>query len=67
MKAEVMTREFTYNGVKLPDPNPALSVEQVRDLYAATYPDLATAAVSGPEPVGNRLRYAFTRAIGTKG
>lgn len=60
-------RVFTYNGVTLPDPSPALTVDQVRDIYVAQYPDLATASWSGPTEKGGRLEYAFTRAIGTKG
>jgi PRTRC genetic system protein C len=53
--------------VKLPDPSPRLSVEEVRALYAHQYPDIATAAITGPEASGDKLRYQFTRAIGTKG
>lgn len=67
MTVEKTVREFTYNGMRLPDPNPAMTVEQVQDLYAATYPEISTASVTGPEAVSNKLRYAFTRAIGSKG
>ncbi len=42
-------------------------VEEVRNLYASAYPDLTTAAIEGPEVVGNKLVYRLTRAIGTKG
>ena len=28
-----MSREFSYNGVKLPDPNPAMTPEEVRQFY----------------------------------
>lgn len=67
LKVETLTREFAYNGVKLPDPNPELSVEEVRDMYVATYPELATAAVEGPSPVSGKMQYTFTRAVGVKG
>lgn len=67
MKVEVLQRTFVFNGVKLPDPGPNLSVEQVRDMYVATYPELATAAVEGPTPINGTLQYTFTRAVGTKG
>jgi PRTRC genetic system protein C len=67
MKIEVCTREFLYNGVRLPDPNPRMTVEEVRATYASVYPDIATASVDGPEPVGDKMRYTFTRAIGSKG
>jgi PRTRC genetic system protein C len=68
MKVEKLEREFSYNGLRLSDPNPNLTVEEVRNLYAATaYPELTTAAIEGPEAVGNKLIYRLTRAIGTKG
>ncbi len=67
MKVEALQRTFVFNGVKLPDPGPGLSVEQVRDIYVATYPELATAAVEGPTPINGNLQYTFTRAVGAKG
>jgi PRTRC genetic system protein C len=67
MQVEQMEREFTYNGVRLPDPGSGLSVDQVRDTYAAAYPEIATASLEGPEAVGNKLVYRFSRAIGSKG
>ena len=62
-----MTRVFQFNGIRLPDPNPAMSVDEVKVLYAAQYPELATAAVNGPEAAGDKMRYTFERAIGSKG
>jgi PRTRC genetic system protein C len=67
LKAEVLLREFNYNGVRIPDPAPQMSVEQVRDLLTPTYPEIATATLIGPEDTGNTLRYTFSRAIGSKG
>jgi len=67
MEAKPLSRYFEFNGARLPDPNPTLSVEEVRALYAHQYPDIATAAVTGPEAIGDKLRYSFTRAIGSKG
>lgn len=34
---------------------------------AAQYPELATAVVNSPEAVGDKMRYTFERAIGSKG
>jgi PRTRC genetic system protein C len=62
-----MTRVFQFQGIRLPDPNPEMSVEEVKALYAAQYPELATAVVNGPEAAGDKMRYTFERAIGTKG
>jgi PRTRC genetic system protein C len=67
MQASSVTREFTFNGVKLPDPDPKLSPEEVRAVLATMYPDIATASITGPEAVGDKLRYNFVRAIGAKG
>jgi PRTRC genetic system protein C len=65
MKISVPERVFTYNGATLPDPG--MSADQVRSFYANQFPELTTAAISGPENTGGKLRYSFTRAIGTKG
>jgi PRTRC genetic system protein C len=62
-----MPREFLYNGTRIPDPDPKLSVEQVREILTPSFPDLATASLIGPEDTGNSLRYTFSRAIGSKG
>jgi PRTRC genetic system protein C len=32
-----------------------------------SYPEIATAALAGPEDTGSTLRYTFSRAIGSKG
>jgi PRTRC genetic system protein C len=60
-------RIFSYSGLNLPDLNPKLSPEEVKDAYSTQYPELATAAINGPEAVGDKLRYEFVRAIGAKG
>jgi PRTRC genetic system protein C len=67
LKTAPLLREFYYNGVRIPDPGPGMTVEQVRDLLTPTYPEMATASLSGPEDMGDVLRYTFTRAIGSKG
>ena len=66
MTIETMVREFRYDEIRLPDPNPRLSVDEVRTAFSATYPEIATAALTGPEAVGNKLVYHFAKAIGTK-
>ena len=67
LKIEVLQREFAYQGVSLPDINPTWTPEQIRDLYSATYPEITTAAIEGPECKGDKLCYTFKRAVGTKG
>jgi len=66
MQAGVVTREFNFNGVKIPDPDKTLSPEEVRSVLATMYPDIATASITGPEAVGDKLRYNFVRAVGAK-
>jgi len=67
ISAKVMSRSFTYNGVKLPDPDPRMTPEEVKVVYSHQYPELATAAINGPDASGEHLQYSFVRAIGTKG
>lgn len=67
MTTEPLKREFSFSGIRLPDPNPNLPVEEVRAIYATQYPDVATASISGPEAIAGKLRYTFERAIGSKG
>lgn len=61
MQASSVTREFTFNGVRLPDPDPKLSPEEVRAVLATMYPDIATASITGPEAMGDKLRYTGMR------
>jgi len=65
--AKVLARSFSYNGMKLPDPDPRMTPEEVKAAYSHQYPELATAAITGPEVSGEQLVYSFVRAIGTKG
>jgi PRTRC genetic system protein C len=67
MEHHRLLREFTYNAIKLPDPNPAMSLEQVREVYSPAYPELTTAAIEGPEISNETLVYRFVRAVGAKG
>ena len=67
LKVEALQREFFYNGTRIPDPAPNLSVEQVRELLTPSWPEIATATLDGREDTGHALRYTFNRAIGSKG
>lgn len=67
IKVESLPREFSYNGVALPDPGTGLTLEQVRDVYSASFPEIVTAAIEGPETKAGKLVYTFRRAVGTKG
>lgn len=67
IQARTLERSFSYLGLRLPDPDPKLTPEQVRDVYCTTYPEITTATVEGPDASGGTLHFKFTRAIGTKG
>ena len=67
LEAQALLREFNYNGVRIPDPAPQMSVEQVRDLLTPQFPEIAPATLTGPEDTGTVLRYTFSRASGSKG
>jgi len=67
MKIQIVEREFVYHGAVLADPNPKFSIEEVRSFYATQFPELTNAAITGPDNLGERLRYNFERAIGSKG
>lgn len=62
-----ITRSFKYNSVTLPDPNPALGPDSIREFFAAQYPELINAVVEGPTTKNGVATYTFTRAAGAKG
>lgn len=67
MEINELKRAFKYNGVALDDPNHKFTLVQVRDFFAAVYPEIISADIVGPEQVGNTQTYTFKRAVGTKG
>ncbi len=44
---KVLSRSFSYNGLKLPDPDPRMTPEEVKNICSNQYPELATAAITG--------------------
>lgn len=67
IKVTQLERSFSYNGVVLPDPGTTLSLEQVRDVYSAAFPEIVSASIEGPEQKNGKLLYVFRKAVGTKG
>lgn len=61
-----LSRCFKYNGLTLPD-IPGLTIEQVKEVYSAQYPELLTAEAQVGEVVRGVQEVAFKRAVGTKG
>jgi PRTRC genetic system protein C len=67
IKLTQLERTFTYNGISLPDPGTALTLEQVRDVYSAAFPEIVSASIEGPEQKNGKLLYTFRKAVGSKG
>ena len=61
-----MARAFIYDGREFPDPDPKVSVEEIRKQLAEFFPELANAETR-EERCGEDTVYTFTRRIGTKG
>lgn len=53
--------------LKLNDPDPDMSLNEVMDFYSMTYPELTTATVHGPELDEDMAIYEFKTTIGVKG
>lgn len=66
IEVESINRVFKFNGVTLPDPNPTLSIDMVRSVYAAQYPELGSATVQS-EIKGNKQMVTFETVISYKG
>jgi PRTRC genetic system protein C len=62
-----LLRKFQYNSITLPDPHPALTPEQIKEVFAAQYPELTNSVVEGPVTKDGTATYKFTRAVGSKG
>ncbi len=69
-----MVREFVYDGRAFPDPDPKMTVEEVRQSMVPFFPELSNADTSGPtkrktktDPAVEDDLYEFKRRVGTKG
>ena len=63
-----LSRTFVYKEQVLEDPASSMSLEQVKDFYTATYPELNNSNIGAPEVVNDKLQYTFAeKPIGTKG
>lgn len=68
-----MARVFVYDGREFPDPDPSMSVDDVRASMASFYPELSNAETtererdSTTEPGQKETVHEFRRRVGTKG
>ena len=67
MEKRLIERIFEYSGMRLNDPDPTMNPEDVKNFYAAVYPELSQAVIEEPVRRGDTLVYAIKRAVGTKG
>ena len=61
-----MSRVFVYDGRQIPDPDPRLSVDEVRKRLADFFPELVNSDVQEAKQSEDTV-YTFTRRLGTKG
>ena len=61
-----MARIFVYDGREFPDPDPSLSVDQVRLMMTDFFPELANAEVKESQR-GEDTLCELVRRVGTKG
>jgi len=61
-------RIFIHNDNRLPDPDPSKPPQEIKDIYAAQYPELtnATYVFSKDKDTGADV-YTFKASAGTKG
>lgn len=63
-----MSRQFIFNNAALMDPDPSMTPEQVKQMFAsAGYPALTNASIVGPTTKDGKQTYEFKAAVGTKG
>jgi len=61
-----MARKFVVDGREWPDPDPNLSVDQVKQMMTNFFPELDSATTTKHEQGGEEI-YEFIRRTGTKG
>ncbi|MDP2949736.1 MAG: PRTRC system protein C [Chloroflexota bacterium] len=61
-----MARKFVYDNREYPDPDPNLTVEQVKTTMSSFFPELAIATVQERQQ-GQDTVYEFEKRVGTKG
>jgi len=60
-----MARKFYFNGLELPDPDPAMSIDEVRLMHAALMQELSNAETSTKKD-GEDTVITFIKRVGQK-
>ena len=61
-----MARVFIYDGKELPDSDPNMSVDEVRQSLTQFFPELANAETKETKRGDDQL-FTFAKRVGTKG
>jgi PRTRC genetic system protein C len=61
-----MARKFMFDGKELPDPDPGLKIDEVRDMHAEFLPELFNASHTEKKD-GENTVITFKKNVGTKG
>lgn len=66
---EALPREFVNSKTKqiLPDPDPNMTPDKVREFYSNQYPELVNCSIVGPEVLKSKIKFTFSSTPGTKG
>lgn len=62
-----MPRKVMYNDMEMRDPGPDFSIEEIKEMYTAEYPELGTALIDGPVQHEDHMAYTFVLNTGSKG
>lgn len=67
----LLKREFEITKgsktITIPDPNPNLSVEEIKKFLAISYPEILNCSIGTPEIKNEVARYSFSGTVATKG
>lgn len=61
-----MARRFLYDGQELPDPDPGMNIDDVRNAHAEFFPELNNATYTTKQDGADTV-VTFTKRVGTKG
>ena len=67
MSIETLQRIFSYNNLRLEDPDPSMTPEKVKEFYAGIYPELTQSIIEEPQVSENAVTYKLAKTYGTKG
>ena len=68
VESKTLKRVFKHGDLELPDPDPVIAPDKVREMYSDTYPELLNASTVGPKVGESEVTYTFTKTtVGTKG